>query len=259
MLMTETGEPVCLSQISTSDANTRAASAPPAASQTEPDDIPAKKAKRKRTSAGEPKPPKPPKVPKPPKATKKRANKENDTKPNWTRGLTVNNPDPDSDESEVEFPDESDCDTTYELERIVQHKGSGANLKFLVKWRGFDESFDSWEPEINLSPSDVAEYMSSVPPPKPRKPPAAPPAAAPVAPVLVAPVSSVATISRSDGCRTTELRKRASEDSAFTGFFVIDGEHVTVLGTDGCFSKIKSGRQTGFIQTEYLAPAEDEL
>ena len=44
------------------------------------------------------------------------------------------------------------------VERILAHRGDVGRLKtlaFLVKWRGFDESFNSWEPWKNLRETEM--------------------------------------------------------------------------------------------------------
>ena len=60
-----------------------------------------------------------------------------------------------------------DRDEFY-VEKILAHHGDTGRLKtlsFHVKWRGFDESFNSWEPWKNLrslvNPSWFAEVDSS--------------------------------------------------------------------------------------------------
>ena len=54
----------------------------------------------------------------------------------------------------------------YHVERILQHKGDlkrKRTLEFLVKWSGYDESHNSWEPWNNLkSTSKLHEYLISI-------------------------------------------------------------------------------------------------
>ncbi|GAA5918689.1 hypothetical protein JCM1841_006241 [Sporobolomyces salmonicolor] len=38
----------------------------------------------------------------------------------------------------------------YEVERIVDEKGKGVRHRFLVKWAGYPESENSWEPLKNI-------------------------------------------------------------------------------------------------------------
>jgi hypothetical protein len=39
----------------------------------------------------------------------------------------------------------------YKVERIVKKEGKGPSAKFLVKWEGYDEKDNTWEPASNLS------------------------------------------------------------------------------------------------------------
>jgi hypothetical protein len=50
-----------------------------------------------------------------------------------------------------------DRDEFY-VEKILAHRGDVGRLKTLVfhdKWRGFDESFKSWEPWKNLQKTEI--------------------------------------------------------------------------------------------------------
>ena len=40
---------------------------------------------------------------------------------------------------------------TYEVEKVVDSKGSGKNVEYLVKWEGFPSSENTWEPAANLA------------------------------------------------------------------------------------------------------------
>lgn len=44
-----------------------------------------------------------------------------------------------------------DDEEIYEVERLLNHKNRGRVRYFLVRWKGFGESHDSWEKEANLS------------------------------------------------------------------------------------------------------------
>jgi hypothetical protein len=46
-----------------------------------------------------------------------------------------------------------DADIEYEVETILGHRkkhSKGANLEYNIRWKGFDASYDTWEPEENL-------------------------------------------------------------------------------------------------------------
>eukprot|EP00954_Amorphochlora_amoebiformis_P024725 1368280-Amorphochlora_amoeboformis.AAC.1 len=40
----------------------------------------------------------------------------------------------------------------YEVERILAWRKSNAGLDFFIKWKGYDNSWNTWEPEENISP-----------------------------------------------------------------------------------------------------------
>lgn len=41
-------------------------------------------------------------------------------------------------------------DDIFYVERILDHKGTGKNRRYLVKWLNFPSSENQWEPESNL-------------------------------------------------------------------------------------------------------------
>ena len=57
-------------------------------------------------------------------------------------------------------------DRVYTVDKIVDHRVIDANghREFLVRWAGFDEEFDSWEPESGiLDPDLITAYFSPRP------------------------------------------------------------------------------------------------
>ena len=53
----------------------------------------------------------------------------------------------------------------YPVEKLVGHrKGKGGRLEFLVRWEGYGEADDSWEPRSNLEGSLVQDYVNSADP-----------------------------------------------------------------------------------------------
>jgi hypothetical protein len=58
-------------------------------------------------------------------------------------------------------PEIIDGEPEYEVESILNHKGKGATWKYLVKWKGYDLSDATWEPEDNIhAPLLVKAYFS---------------------------------------------------------------------------------------------------
>ena len=48
---------------------------------------------------------------------------------------------------------------SYEVEAILNHQGEGDQLRYKVRWKGFDESHDTWEPPSVFNATDcIAEY-----------------------------------------------------------------------------------------------------
>ncbi|CAI7914269.1 unnamed protein product, partial [Closterium sp. NIES-54] len=85
----------------------------------------------------------------------------------------------------------------YEVEYVLAHRRRrhGA-LEFLVRWKGYDPSEDSWVSEEDMTPAaPPAAPTPAAPPvaPAPAAPPVAPaPAAPPVAPAPAAPLAALA-------------------------------------------------------------------
>lgn len=58
-----------------------------------------------------------------------------------------------------EKPDEN----VYEVEKIIGHKFNRNKRMFLIRWKGYDESHDSWENEANLNcPKILQKYLKSL-------------------------------------------------------------------------------------------------
>jgi hypothetical protein len=49
------------------------------------------------------------------------------------------------------FHYETEEDNVFEVERIITHRGNNHQKEFLVKWLGYDDSENTWEPETNLT------------------------------------------------------------------------------------------------------------
>ena len=56
-----------------------------------------------------------------------------------------------------------DKEIEYEVERIIGMKGSGHGRHFLVKWSGYPDSDNTWEPKRNLSNAKekLTEFLRS--------------------------------------------------------------------------------------------------
>src|SRR5579871_2509182 len=48
-------------------------------------------------------------------------------------------------------------DQAYEVQAILNHKDKGANHYYLVRWKGFDKSYDSWELVENFNDHAVID------------------------------------------------------------------------------------------------------
>jgi hypothetical protein len=47
--------------------------------------------------------------------------------------------------------EEEEDDVPYEVERVVSHRERGNTLQYLIKWKGFRSSSNTWEPQGNLN------------------------------------------------------------------------------------------------------------
>lgn len=55
-------------------------------------------------------------------------------------------------------------DEGYEVEDIVDHKIKGKKKYFKIRWKNYDESQDTWEPEDDLScPEIIERYLEKHP------------------------------------------------------------------------------------------------
>lgn len=59
-------------------------------------------------------------------------------------------------------PQDIDGEEEWEVEQILDDVGLGSKRKFYVRWKGFSEAYDTWEPERNLrhAREAIAEYYS---------------------------------------------------------------------------------------------------
>ena len=51
-------------------------------------------------------------------------------------------------------PDLINGENEYKVEAILAHRKGGRQIQYLVKWRGYDPSNNTWDPEMNLSNTD---------------------------------------------------------------------------------------------------------
>lgn len=57
-----------------------------------------------------------------------------------------------------ESSSDSDCESLYEVEHILDKRGAGDNVEYLVKWTGYDKSAATWEPSSGLPQESVQHY-----------------------------------------------------------------------------------------------------
>ena len=51
-------------------------------------------------------------------------------------------------------------DESFDVERILAHRGSGKTRQYLVKWEGYDDDEATWEPAASLKGNLVLfEYL----------------------------------------------------------------------------------------------------
>lgn len=64
-------------------------------------------------------------------------------------------------ETNRDASDGSTDEDMYEVEKIISHKIKGGTELFLIRWKGFDSSNDTWERKENLNcPKKLKEYLS---------------------------------------------------------------------------------------------------
>ena len=68
------------------------------------------------------------------------------------------------DPQETDRRDEVDeMDVTYEVEAILRHKETPDGMEFLIRWKGYGDEDDSWEPRENLNEGDMLKsYLASI-------------------------------------------------------------------------------------------------
>uniref|UniRef100_A0A8D0D4X3 Chromobox 1 n=1 Tax=Sander lucioperca TaxID=283035 RepID=A0A8D0D4X3_SANLU len=55
---------------------------------------------------------------------------------------------------------EEEEEEAYEVEQILDHRVVKGRVEFLLKWKGFSDEDNTWEPQDNLDgPDHIAEYM----------------------------------------------------------------------------------------------------
>ena len=52
-------------------------------------------------------------------------------------------------------------DEVHEAERILEARGSGARLQYLVQWRGFSAEENTWEPARNILDEDLIKSFQN--------------------------------------------------------------------------------------------------
>jgi hypothetical protein len=66
-------------------------------------------------------------------------------------------------------PDLIEGEHEYEVEAILASRGKGKRRRYLIKWKGYPDSENTWEPEENLERAqDLLEIYKSRPPKRKR-------------------------------------------------------------------------------------------
>jgi hypothetical protein len=105
------------------------------------------------------------------KSEKLRHEVENDDSTESEKNTDSGDSDSDSSGSSEEEDDDEDDEeeeksSKFDVERIVQHKKDGSKNLFLVKWKGFPESANTWEPFSNLNELAKQEARKYLPMPR---------------------------------------------------------------------------------------------
>jgi len=59
--------------------------------------------------------------------------------------------------------EDSDSDVEYEVEKIMDKRVTKRGLEYKIKWKGFSNRHNTWEPENNLScPNMIAQFEKSI-------------------------------------------------------------------------------------------------
>ncbi|KAF9272993.1 hypothetical protein BGZ68_001931 [Mortierella alpina] len=52
--------------------------------------------------------------------------------------------------------------STYEVQKVLSHRGEDENLEFLVLWKGYSEEEATWEPSLNFNEQRcIRDYWKS--------------------------------------------------------------------------------------------------
>ena len=53
-----------------------------------------------------------------------------------------------------------DGDEEFEVDSILLHRNAGRrNVEFLIRWKGYDASFDTWEPQSNCNLAHAGDVL----------------------------------------------------------------------------------------------------
>ena len=58
--------------------------------------------------------------------------------------------------------DEETQQPEYEVDKVLDNKMVGRRRHYLIHWKGYQHSEDTWEPEENLSPETLRQYRKRV-------------------------------------------------------------------------------------------------